>query len=99
MMTIVSHVKLNEGDEPAWDAAMRDRIRAARGQPGFVSVQLCIPQDALDERVIIGTWETRAEWEAWHNTDEFQETRTQLEQPDAATRQEWWHEVVLEEHR
>jgi heme-degrading monooxygenase HmoA len=99
MMTIVTHVKLNGGDEPAWDAAMRERVEAAREQSGFVSVQLGIPEDALDERVIIGTWETRADWEAWHNTDEFKQTRAQLEQPEADTRREWWHEVVVEEHR
>ncbi len=99
MMTIVTHVKVKANDEPAWDAAMQERIEAAREQPGFVAVQLCIPADSMNERVIIGTWETRADWEAWHNTEEFQQTRAQLEEPGATTRREWWHEVVLEHHR
>jgi heme-degrading monooxygenase HmoA len=99
MMTIVSHVKIKPGQEPAWDAAIRERIEAAKQQPGFVSVQLCSPAEAMNERVIIGTWETRADWAAWHGTEEFQRTRAQLEEPDAKKRREWWHEVVLWEHR
>jgi heme-degrading monooxygenase HmoA len=99
MMTIVTHVKVKEGHEPAWDAAMRERIEAAREQPGFVAVQLCIPTDAMNERVIIGTWESRADWEAWHGSAEFARTREQLEEPDAKRRSEWWHEVVLHEQR
>jgi len=99
MMTIVTHVRIKAGQEPVWDAAMRERIEAAKQQPGFVSVQLCIPVDAMNERVIIGTWATRADWEAWHANEAFQQTRTQLEEPNAKTRREWWHEVVLSEHR
>jgi heme-degrading monooxygenase HmoA len=99
MMTIVSHVRINEGQEPVWDAALRERIDAAKSQRGFVAAQVCIPVDAINERVIIGTWETRADWEAWHDNEAFQQTRAQLEQPSAETRSEWWHEVVLSEHR
>ena len=99
MMTIVSHVKIKEGHEPAWDAAMRERIEAAKEQAGFVGVQLCIPTDAMNERVIIGTWETRADWEAWHGTDAFTKTRAQLEEPNSKTKREWWHEVVVDQHR
>lgn len=98
-MTIVSHVRIKEKHEPVWDAAMRERLEAAREQPGFVAAQLCIPADAMNERVIIGTWETRADWEAWHNTEAFQQTRAQLEESSAKTRRESWHEVVLEQHR
>ena len=33
MMTIVTHVTLQEGTEPEWDATMRDRIAAACDRP------------------------------------------------------------------
>ena len=62
MMTIVTRVKLREGCEPRWDAAMRERLEAARNQTGWIAGQVAIPVDALDERVIIGTWQTRADW-------------------------------------
>jgi heme-degrading monooxygenase HmoA len=99
MMTIVSHVTIEPGSEPAWDAAFRERVAAAKKQPGWVSVQLCIPADALNQRVVIGTWETRADWEAWHATDPFGKTRDQMEEGKSEERKEWWHEVILEEHR
>jgi hypothetical protein len=33
MMTIVTHVSLKSGNEPEWDAAMRQRLEGARSQP------------------------------------------------------------------
>ena len=98
-MTIVTHLRLEPGREPEWDAAFRERIAAARTQPGWVAVQLCIPADALNERVVIGTWQTRADWEAWHGTDVFEQTRAQMEAAETDRREEWWHEVILHEHR
>ena len=62
-------------------------------------MQLCIPAHALNKRVVIGTWENRAAWEAWHGSDNFQKTRAQMEGAEKEGREEWWHEVVLEEHR
>ena len=99
MMTIVTHLQVKSGQEPAWDAAFRERVEVAKEQLGFVGVQLCIPIDAMSERVIIGTWQSRADWEAWHNADAFRQTREQMEEADTKQRKEWWHEVVLEERR
>ena len=99
MMTIVTHLKIHPGREPGWDEAFRRRVEAARAQRGWVGVQLCIPAEAPNERIVIGTWESRADWEAWHATDVFQETREQMEGAETEGRREWWHEVVLDEHR
>jgi heme-degrading monooxygenase HmoA len=96
MMTIVTHVTLKQGTEPAWDAAMRDRLEAARQQPGFRGAQLMMPLDRLDKRIIIGTWETRAAWEAWHADAAFAETRARLEGSEAQPSEHWWHEVLVE---
>ena len=71
MMTIVTHVTLREGCEPEWDAAMRERLDAAKNQPGWIGGQLLIPLDRLDKRMIVGTWETRAAWDAWHQDPTF----------------------------
>jgi len=51
------------------------------------------PQQA---RVLIGTWQTRADWEVWHTDLAFAETRKRLEGLEATPREEWWHEVVLD---
>ena len=99
MMTIVTRVKLKQGSEPKWDAAMKERMEAAKSQPGWIGGQLVIPLDGPDARVIIGTWETRAAWEAWHADPKFQETRRQIEGLEAASSEDWWHEVVAEFRR
>jgi heme-degrading monooxygenase HmoA len=96
MMTIVTHVVLKEGSEPEWDAAMRARLAAVKGRPGWIYTQLLIPSDALNKRVLIGTWRTRADWEAWHKDPAFAQTRTRLDGLEAAPRQEWWYEVMLD---
>jgi heme-degrading monooxygenase HmoA len=98
-MTIVSRLRLKIGAEPDWDAAFRERASAARQQPGWIAVQLCIPVDAPNERVVIGTWQTRADWEAWHANEVFERTRAQMDEAEDGPREEWWHEVVLEERR
>jgi heme-degrading monooxygenase HmoA len=63
MMTIVTNVTIEPGKEPQWDAAFRERVAAAGKQPGWIGVQLCIPAQAINKRIVIGTWETRADWE------------------------------------
>jgi heme-degrading monooxygenase HmoA len=96
MMTIVTHVTLKESSEPEWDAAIRERLAAATGQPGWVGGQVLIPLDGLNKRVIIGTWRTRADWEAWHESEVFLETRQRLEGLEARPPEEWWHETILD---
>jgi heme-degrading monooxygenase HmoA len=97
MMTVVTHIKIAEGHEPEWDAAMRERVDAAKQRPGFISVQLCTPVDGLNERVVIGTWQTRADWEAWHEDRIFAETRERMDRCEVQRKGEWWHEVLLAE--
>jgi heme-degrading monooxygenase HmoA len=79
MMTIVTHVHLRQGAGPDWDAAMRTRLSAARKASGWIGGQLLRPAEKPDRRVIVGTWRTRADWEAWHHDPQFTETRQRLE--------------------
>src|SRR5438309_9230074 len=94
MMTIVTHVTLKEGSEPDWDAAMRERLAAAAGRPGFIGGQVLMPLDRLNRRTIIGTWQTRADWEAWHQDAAFGETRERMEGLETGAAENWWHEVL-----
>jgi heme-degrading monooxygenase HmoA len=98
MMTTVTHILLKEGTEPEWDAAMRERLEAARQQPGFVSGQILMPMNGLNRRVVVGTWETRAAWEAWHADAAFADTRKRLEGLEARPNEQWWHEVLVDIH-
>lgn len=96
MMTVITRVSLNAGADAEWDKTMQERIDAAHGRPGWVSGQMLIPADGANQRVIVGTWQARSDWEAWHDDPAFQETRERMEGlqegPDAME----WFEVVTE---
>lgn len=94
MMTVITRVVLNRGAEPEWDAAMRERLEAAEQFDGWMSGQLLMPLEALNERVIVGVWRTRADWEAWHNDETFISTRQRLDGLEAGPGEMTWHEVV-----
>jgi heme-degrading monooxygenase HmoA len=96
MLTIVTHVHLREGAGRDWDAAMRARLSAARKVSGWVGGQLLRSADKPDRRLIVGTWRTRANWEAWHHDPQFMETRQRLDGLESAPAEHWWHEVVLD---
>jgi heme-degrading monooxygenase HmoA len=66
MMTVVTPLRLKTGGEPEWDAAMREPLSTAREGPGWIGGQLLIPLDGHNKRTVIGTWDSRADWEAWH---------------------------------
>ncbi len=99
MMTVVTRVSLKEGTAPKWDAAMRERLAAARTRSGWVGAHLLMPVDELNGRVIIGTWRTRADWDAWHDDPAFRETREQLAGLEATPSRHEWHEVIDEATR
>ena len=94
MMTVITETTLEPGQEEAWDQAFQERLAAARQQPGWVGVQLLIPLDAPNRRVVVGTWESREAWEAWHGTDTFQRTRQRMNEAGQADGQERWFQVV-----
>jgi len=96
MMTIVTHVHLKEGAGRDWDGAMRTRLSAVNKRPGWVGGQLLRPADNPNRRVIVGTWRTRADWEAWHHDPQFTATRQRLDGLESAPAEHWWHNVVLD---
>jgi heme-degrading monooxygenase HmoA len=96
MMTIVTHAHLKEGAGREWDAAMRTRLSAAKKRPGWVGGQLLRPSDKPDRRIIVGTWRTRADWEAWHQDPQFAATRQRLDGVENGPAEHWWHDVELD---
>jgi heme-degrading monooxygenase HmoA len=96
MMTIITHVAVKQGSEPEWDAIIRERLDAASDRSGWLGGQVLMPLDALNERVIVGTWDTRADWEAWHEDEAFNEARQRLNDLQIEERQRTWHEVLVD---
>jgi heme-degrading monooxygenase HmoA len=97
MMTVITEVKLKAGSEPEWDAAMRDRLTAARGGRGWVGGQLLMPLHEQNKRVVVGTWRSRADWQAWHEDEAFTESRARMDGLQDGDSALCWHEVVIEE--
>lgn len=96
MMTVITHVTLKQASEPEWDAAMQERLTAARSRPGWIGGQLLHPLEGSNQRAIVGTWETRSDWEAWHEDAAFQETRATMEGLQEGPSETTWYEVVTE---
>ena len=46
---------------------------------------------------MIGTWTTRAAWEAWHSDEAFLETRERMEGLQQGPSEMTWYEVVSDE--
>jgi heme-degrading monooxygenase HmoA len=96
MMTIVTDVQLRDGAAAKWDAVVRDRMAAAQERPGWVSALLLRSADEPNRRVIVGTWRSRADWEAWHRDPRFVASRRQLDDLVEGPEGRGWHEVVVD---
>jgi heme-degrading monooxygenase HmoA len=97
MMTIVTDVQVRSGAEERWDAVMRERLTAAKERPGWVGGQLLRSESQPNRRVIVGTWQSRSDWESWHRDPRFAETRRELDALTDGPEEHGWHEVVAAE--
>jgi heme-degrading monooxygenase HmoA len=96
MLTVITRLTLKDGAEQEWDGTMRDRMRAAEDQDGWIGGQLLKPLDEPAVRVIVGTWESRSHWEDWHDEEAFRATRDRLEGLQTGPAEVAWHEAVLD---
>ena len=96
MMTVITRVSLKAGREPEWDEAMRERLANVQDQPGWVGGQMLMPLESPNQRVIVGTWKSRGDWEAWHEDPAFKDTRQRLEELQDQPDQMEWFEVAIE---
>src|SRR3954464_1905919 len=96
MLTVITRLTLKDGAEEEWDRTMSDRMRAAEGQDGWIGGQLLKPRAEPATRVIVGTWDSRENWEDWHGEEAFRETRERLEGLQAGPADVAWHEAVLD---
>ena len=69
MMTVVTTVTLKDEATTQWDRAMHERVRSASDMDGWVAVKLLRDVDEPRRRAIIGTWESREHWAAWHDDE------------------------------
>ncbi|MBV9193266.1 MAG: antibiotic biosynthesis monooxygenase [Solirubrobacterales bacterium] len=96
-VTVITHHALrDEAAAQEWDAAMYERLTAARGQTGWIGGQLLKAVNDRTLRTLVGTWESRADWETWHEEPAFRETRERLEGLQSRPSESTWYDVVDE---
>jgi heme-degrading monooxygenase HmoA len=91
---VITRVELNAGAESDWEAVMRDRMGAAESADGWIGGSILTPEDDPQARLIVGLWETRDAWEAWHRDPAFHETAERLAGLERDGGRASWHEVV-----
>ena len=94
MMTVITETTISADRQSQWDQAFHERLADAREQQGWIAVQLLVPIDAPNKRVVIGTWESQEAWEAWHRTETFQRTRQAMDAVSEGGGEERWFRVV-----
>lgn len=94
MQTIITRVRLHGDGVEQWDSAIRERLRAAKDHPGWVSAQLLRAEGQPMERAIIGVWESVADWEAWHESSAFRESRELLKSLEDGPNESTWYETL-----
>lgn len=98
MTVITHHVLRDDASAQEWDSTMYDRLAAARDQAGWIGGQLLRAVNDRTLRTIVGIWESREHWEAWHDEDAFRETRERLEGLQSRPSETTWYEVIEERH-
>lgn len=94
MMTVITTVELPDGVGPIWDEIMTERMRAAEEHRGWLGGQLLIPVDSLNARVLVGVWESRSHWEAWHTDAVFEATGMKLDELGVDSGVTHWYETI-----
>lgn len=96
MVTVITQIALKDGAQDEWDAAMSERMSAVQRQAGWIGGQLLKPVEGPAARVIVGTWESRGDWEAWHEDEAFRETRERLDGLQSEPAQTMWYEAIVD---
>jgi heme-degrading monooxygenase HmoA len=91
---ITHHVLRDDTAAREWDTAMYERVSSARSQPGSIGGQLLRAMNDRMLRTIVGTWESREAWAAWHGEGAFRETRERLDGLQSHPSETTWYEVI-----
>lgn len=94
MKTVITYVTLADSIVTEWDDTMQRRLQAAESAPGWVAGQILASSENPGERVIVGVWEAREDWAAWHEDEAFRQTRSRLERLGARSGTTTWYDTL-----
>lgn len=95
MQTVITETSVKPGQEAEWDRVFQERVADARKQLGWLGVELLIPSDQPAKRVVVGTWQSRTDWDRWHDTQAFKETRQRLAGVTESDGEPRWYAVEV----
>lgn len=95
MYTVITETTLKPGKEAEWDHAFQERVKSVSQQPGWMGVDLLTPDGDQTKRVVIGNWRSQEDWDHWHASDAFKQSRSQLGEATADDGEPRWYEVTL----
>ena len=93
---VVGRFSLRPGAEATWDAAFQERIEQAASAPGWLGVAAWAPVAEPSERVVVGRWRSKADYETWALTESYLRTKVTLDScQTGAPDIEWFRSVTI----
>jgi heme-degrading monooxygenase HmoA len=96
MKTVITETTVKAGQEQVWNEVYRRRLEDARRQPGFVGMELLIPEGEPNRRLVVGTWRSKDDWSAWHQTESFKQSRDAMNAATSDDGTPSWYDVETE---
>ena len=93
MDTIIGSFQLSDPEE--WDRAMLRRIHEAQAWPGWYGVRIHAPHDDGSQRLVIGCWETVADYERWTSGDDYRRSLEEMTAFQVCPPETRWHRFLF----
>ncbi len=78
MFVVMNRIPVNLDHADAFEERFKDRAALVDHMPGFVSFNLLRPVGEGEPYVVETCWESKAHFEEWTNSDEFQQGHAQV---------------------
>lgn len=77
MIIVCNRIPVNMAHSEAFEEAFANRANRVDGMPGFITFQMLRPTAEGDPYIVQTFWEDKASYEAWVNSDEFNQGHAQ----------------------
>lgn len=96
MYQVLGRFQLIQGEEHRWDIAFRERVEEARGFEGWLGAAAWVPVDDARQRVVVGRWATRDDYDTWTLSPSYIRTKSLLDSCQASPPEiEWFTAAVV----
>jgi heme-degrading monooxygenase HmoA len=77
MFIVFNRIPVNPDHHEAFEDVFAQRSGLVDGMKGFVGFQLLRPTSVDDPYIVMTTWESKDDFEAWTNSEEFKQGHAQ----------------------